>query len=275
MRPSFYVKNNEFVAQNMPYQEFTLTGTVIYEVIRVINGKILFFEDHLIRFSNSLLKAQFDTCLFTGNIILNRIAGLIKTNKLENGNIKFLLNKDLQENITFIAHEIPHHYPSEKEYNEGIKLILFDAERPNPSIKQLHSDLKEKIDLAIKISNAFEALLVHPNGYISEGSKSNFFLVKNNTVFTSPAEDVLPGVTRKKLLELFQQHEIPVIEKRVIPAELNTFEAAFISGTSPKVLPAKTIDQIIFDPHHPLLLEIMDLYNTEIEDYLKNTVKIL
>ncbi len=275
MRPFFYVKDNEFVPQSEPYQEFTFYGTVIYEVIRIIEGKILFLEDHLERFRNSLQKAQLDTFPLSDENIFERVKGLIRTNKLENGNIKFLLNKDLQENITFYAHEIPHYYPGEKEYQEGIKLILFEAERTNPSIKQLHSNLKERVDDAIKKNEAFEALLVHPNGNITEGSKSNFFIIKNSKVYTAPAEDVLPGVTRKKLLELFRKYSITCIETRTTPVDLHTFEAAFISGTSPKVLPVKAIDQFIYSPNHPLLAQIMNLYNTEIADYLKHTVKIL
>lgn len=275
MRPFFYVKNNEFVPQSQTYLEFTFDGTVIYEVIRIIEGKVLFFEDHLERFRNSLQKAQLDTTSFSDEIISERVRGLIRTNKLENGNIKFLINKDLQGNVIFYAYEIPHYYPAETEYQQGIKLILFEAERTNPSIKQLHSNLKERVDAAIKENKAFEALLVHPGGYITEGSKSNFFIIKKNSVYTSPAEDVLPGVTRKKLLELFQKYGISCFETRTTPAELHTFEAAFISGTSPKVLPAKTIDQFTYDPKHALLIQIMHLYNTEIDDYLKKTLKIV
>lgn len=275
MRPFFYVKDNEFVPQSQPYQEFTFNGILIYEVIRIVEGKILFLEDHLERFRNSLQKAQLETDPLTDTVIFERIKRLIQTNKLENGNIKFLLNKDLEGNVTFYAHEIPHYYPGEKEYQEGIKLMLFEAERTNPSIKQLHSNLKERVDAAIKENGAFEALLVHPNGYITEGSKSNFFIIKDNMVYTAPAEDVLPGVTRKKLMNLFQKHGITYVEARILPKDIHTFEAAFVSGTSPKVLPAKTIDQIEFNPKHQLLLQIMHLYNTEIGNYLKKTVKIV
>lgn len=275
MRPFFYVKDNEFVPQSQPYQEFTFNGSVIYEVIRIVEGKILFFEDHLERFRNSLQKAQLDTFPLLDENIFERVKGLIQTNNMVNGNVKFLLNKNLRGNITFYAHEIPHYYPCEKEYHEGIKLILFEAERTNPSIKQLHSNLKERVDTTIKVNEAFEALLVHPSGYITEGSKSNFFIIKDNKVYTAPAEDVLPGVTRKKLLELFQKYGITYVEARILPKDLHTFEAAFISGTSPKVLPVKTIDQFVFNPTHPLLLKLMNLYNTEIADYLKYSAKIL
>jgi branched-chain amino acid aminotransferase len=275
MRPFFYVKDNEFVPQSQPYQKFTFNGPVIYEVIRIIEGKILFFEDHLERFRNSLQKSQLDTFPLSDENIFERVKGLIRTNKLGNGNVKFLLNKNLQGTVSFYAHEIPYYYPSEIEYQQGIKLILFEAERTNPSIKQLHSNLKERVDAEIKENKAFEALLVHPGGYITEGSKSNFFIIKNSRVYTTPAEDVLPGVTRKKLLNLFQRYGITCIEARILPKDLHTFEAAFISGTSPKVLPVKTIDQFIYSPNHPLLLQIMHLYNTEIADYLKKSAKIL
>ncbi len=274
MRPSFYVKNHELVSQSESYPEINLEGTIIYEVIRVINGKVLFFEDHLERFRNSLQMAKLDANQLSENIN-ERIAELIRINKLADGNIKFLVNKDFKENITFYAFEIPHYYPTENEYKEGVKLILFEAERINPSIKQLHSSLKERVDTAIEKSNAFEAILVHPNGYLTEGSKSNFFMIKNSAVYTSPGEDVLLGVTREKLIKILRKNAIPCNEIRIVPTELNTFEAAFLSGTSPKVLPAKAIDKITFDPKHPLLVKIMDLYNTEIESYLKNTVKIL
>jgi branched-chain amino acid aminotransferase len=263
-----YVKNNEFVFQNTPFQESALTGQIIYEVIRVIRHKVLFSEDHLERFRNSLLQAGIENHNLSDTIINQRINGLIEKNDLGNGNIKFLINKDLSNKITFYAFIIPHHYPSVRAYEDGVKIIIFEAERSNPAIKQLHNTLKEKVDEAIRHNNAFEALLLHPNGYITEGSKSNFFLIRGETVYTSPEEDILAGVTRKNLLKLFREKSIKCVESRIMPAQLNSFEAAFISGTSPKVLPIKCIEETLFNPKHMLLSKIISLYNQEIEDYL-------
>jgi branched-chain amino acid aminotransferase len=266
---SFYIKNQNFVSYDGKFQDINLNGQIIYEVIRIIDSKILFSEDHISRFLNSALKAGIVHNL-TGNNIKDRITELIKKNNIINGNIKFLFQKITTHDIIFYAFSIPHHYPSETEYLQGIKTTLYYAERENPQIKLQHTALKLNIDKVLNEKKASEAILVHSNGYITEGSKSNFFLIKNNTVFTSPEIDVLSGVTRKNLINLFKEYKLNYQETRVAVDELKYFETAFISGTSPKVLPVRQIDSLNFNVNLPLLRKIMVLYDKRIENYLKN-----
>jgi branched-chain amino acid aminotransferase len=265
----FYLKNNILVSQYDTLQDFNFQGQIIYEVIRIINGKVLFFEDHLSRFHHSALKSGIAHPVPEKNIREN-ILSLIQKNKITHGNVKFLIQKIKQDNIQFYAFGIPHYYPSEKEYMQGINATLYCAERKNPEIKVLHPDLKIKIDRLVDEKKVFEALLVDSNGNITEGSKTNFFLIKNDTVFTSPESDVLSGVTRKNLMDLFKEHNINHQEVRIPVRELKVFETAFISGTSPKVLPVNQIDDLHFDVNLPLLRKIMKCFDLRIENYLKS-----
>lgn len=266
----FYIKNKKIVSYKGAFQLFNIDSPVIYEVIRVMDGKVLFFEDHVSRFLYSALKADFIHNL-SGSDIKDSIDTLLYKNNIIQGNVKFLLQKVAPNEINFFAFGIPHYYPSAKEYSQGIYTILYRAERENPEIKLQRTELKNNIDEALKEKNAFEAILVHPNGYITEGSKSNFFLIKNETVYTAPEADVLSGVTRKNLIVLFHDNHINCHELRIPAVELKNFEGAFISGTSPKVLPVRQIGELVFNVNLPLLQKIMFLYDKQIENYLKNT----
>jgi len=96
-------------------------------------------------------------------------------------------------------------------------------------------------------SKAFEAILVNEDGTVSEGSRSNIFFVKGNKLVTSPDSAVLLGVTRNKVAEVCESNGIEV-EKRIIKIdELESFDGAFITGTSNDVLPIKSIDKIVYN----------------------------
>ncbi|HCY00083.1 MAG TPA: hypothetical protein DG754_08090 [Bacteroidales bacterium] len=91
------------------------------------------------------------------------------------------------------------------------------------------------------LSQTHEALLVNDEGFITEGSRSNFFAVINNTLVTPPSKDVLEGVTRKMVIALAKQNSIPFQERPIHKRELDSFDGVFITGTSPKVLPITQI----------------------------------
>ena len=86
---------------------------------------------------------------------------------------------------------------------------------------------------------------------------------------TPPKKNVLAGVTRQKVILLCKENNIECIEQEIRVSQLSNFEAAFFSGTSPKVLPVKSIDQINFDPGNELLKRLIKLYDEEIKRYIK------
>ena len=242
-------------------------GKVIYEVIRVIDGKPLFLETHLLRMKNSfrLINLSYE---FDDNKIKLDIKKLVELNEKLNGNIKVTYNVNEKKLRIFF---IKHTYPSEEMYENGVKTILYFGERENPNAKIVNSSFREEVNKKIKESKAFEAILVDRNGYITEGSKSNIFMVKDGVLLTSPVETVLPGVTRGEIIELAISNKIKVEEVKYKYSDINKLDGMFISGTSPKILPINKIDDITLNSNlNEIIRKLIKYYNNSINNYIKS-----
>jgi branched-chain amino acid aminotransferase len=268
IRGEYILVNHELTLSSSFSQIVPTDGSRIYEVLRVIHGVCLFLEDHLERLSQSAKLANINLPV-SAEELRNRLAGLVVINKITEGN--FRLELLTRENKTMLAAWfIRHEYPTEDDYSAGVRLSLFKAERSNPNAKIVHTNLRDQITQFIAEKNIFEALLVNKEKNITEGSRSNFFLIRNNELFTAPTNEILEGITRKTLLRLCSQNHILFHEKSIKTDELPQFEAAFITGTSPKILPVCSIDKLNFNPQHPMLHHLMKLYNTAIDKYIKS-----
>lgn len=242
----------------------------LYEVIRVIDGIPVFLEDHLERLYNSAQLSGVDNLPNQGNME-EKILNLINAENKQIGNIRLsftIIDSSVQPKSELVF--IPHFYPNEDKYRTGVKVGLLSAERPNPQAKIQNIAIRNKANLLMSKDKVFEVLLVDHEGNITEGSRSNVFFVKDSRLFTSQDEKVLKGITRKKILELCSVNDIPVIKKDIPIKELGEFEAAFLTGSSPKVLPLSAIGEVQFNPDIPLTKRIMDLYDSEIKVYLEN-----
>lgn len=239
---------------------------VIYEVLRVIDGKPLFLERHLSRMKNSfeLINEEFS---LKSEDICAKINMLIKSENKNVGNIKITYKVNEKKLDIFF---IDHFYPTEDMYENGVKTILYFGERENPNAKIVNDDFRSKVNKEIKENNAFEAILIDRNGFITEGSKSNIFMVKGNKLLTSETKAVLPGVTRGKIIELADKCGIKVEEIEYSYKDIDKLDGMFISGTSPKVLPINSVGHIKLNPKNEIVLKIMKEYNNEVEKYIKN-----
>lgn len=239
----------------------------IYEVIRIIDRVPLFLEEHYTRLKNSaaLLGNEINMSFES---IKSNIKKMIQLNNVSNYNIKIVVN-NFSQNINYYFYFIKSSYPDEELYRLGIKTFLYDSMRENPNAKIINKSLRGEIDKLLLKKNCYEALLVNKSGEVTEGSRSNLFFIKEGKVFTPPKGDVLMGITRQRIIKLCTENRIDVIEVPLFLNSLNSYEAAFISGTSPKVLPISSIDDISYSASDKTLLKIMDIYNKEIELYMK------
>ncbi|CAG9702452.1 aminotransferase class IV [Clostridium neonatale] len=239
---------------------------VVYEVLRVIDGKPLFLEDHLERMKNSfdLINEEF---LLKNDEIKEKIKNLInKENKLC-GNIKITYSiTEKKLDIFFIKHS----YPTDEMYDNGVKVILYFGERENPNAKIVNDNFRSGVNKEIENNNAYEAILIDRNGFITEGSRSNIFMIKNNVILTSPTKAVLPGVTRKKVLELANQLNLKVEEQEYNYKKINELDGMFISGTSPKILPIYLVNDVKLDEKNSIILKLMKAYDDSINKYLND-----
>ncbi|HEY3390599.1 MAG TPA: aminotransferase class IV [Prolixibacteraceae bacterium] len=240
----------------------------LYEVIRIIEGIPVFLEDHLDRLYHSAHLTgmnQLPDTVSLGKMIQEYIL----TQKKGNGNIKLSFSfsdptKEPECELNFI----PHYYPTKEEFTSGVKVGLLQADRKIPHAKIQNSPLRKRANQAISDNTLFEVLLIDSEGNITEGSRSNVFFIKNETLYSAPVEKILQGITRIKVQQICTLYKIQLIETAIPVNELDQFEAAFLTGTSPGVLPISAIDQIVYKADHSLFIKLQNTYNQLIENYI-------
>lgn len=265
----FFVKNNNVAEASLFDQGIYNRGISFYEVIKVHEKVPLFAEDHIERLIRSASGRNVPG-IPPASLIMDNIKLLIGVNsEYGDGNIRVVLHceGDCVSTPHIYSYFIPHYYPAATEYQEGIHLITVNAERLDVHCKIIDMQFRESIGIRIRQENAMEALLVAGEGYITEGSKSNFFAIKDDLVVTPPEKDVLPGITRKYILELCNREGITCEERKIHYRELDGFSSCFITGTSPGVLAVRSIDNRVYSPGHPLLRILSDSYARVVRDY--------
>jgi branched-chain amino acid aminotransferase len=235
--------------------------------MRYNSSVLIFLRDHLERMRKGFERLQ-ENVHFTQKSAISSLMLLV--NKIGNfeGNIK-LLGKSDEKQVSFACYGIPHHYPSTELYKKGIVLNTIAIERPNPSIKQVHvaNSISKKISARIK-DEIYESLLVDHNNSITEGSRSNFFLIHGNSLFSAPESKILNGITRRYILKIAETLNIPVLRNDIQLNQLHQFEAAFICGTSPKILPVRKINEIHFNPQHQIVNILIERYNIILKEQI-------
>jgi len=96
--------------------------------------------------------------------------------------------------------------------------------------------------LELRNTHYHEVLFLDTNGYISEGAGENFFIVKDNCIFTPQLGSILPGITRDTIIEIASSLHYPIIEKALSLNDAYAADEAFFTGTAAEVTPIHSID---------------------------------
>ncbi len=244
-------------------------GKSLYEVIRIDEGVPVFLEEHLNRLETSA-KIIGHNLFITKEKIIDGIFQLIHINNISEGNLKLVVN------TSFLAYFIPYAYPSKEQYQLGVKTITYNAERISPNAKVVNNEFKEKVSNQINSNNVYEAILVDHEGFITEGSRSNIFMVMGSKVLTSKVEKVLPGITRQFIIKTCEKLNIVVEEKNVHKKDIESLTGLFISGTSPNVLPISVVDEFSFDSSNNFIIKaIMEGFRNELNEDKQKIVKFI
>jgi len=249
------MKNNTFTA---------------YEVLRIIKSKPLFAYDHYLRLYNSVSFYKPDI-QYSYNSFINLCKTCIAKNQIDFGNIKIELIASEQDNeFKTIIKQIPHKYPSSEQYNLGVKTMTYKHVRTNPNNKIWNEQLRIKIDNFIADNNIYEALYINETNILSEGSRSNLFFLNDAKLFSAPSAEILPGITRKYIIDVAKSLGIELIEKEISLDEISKYDSAFISGTSPKILPICLINNVKFNVSNNNLQKLMFEFNQVIDEHIEN-----
>ncbi len=133
-----------------------------------------------------------------------------------------------------------------------LNVMTSSFERPNPKSFKIEAKATGHYVNSIlasqeaKAKGYDEALLKDMKGFVAEAPGANFFVEKNNVLYTPQTGNILPGITRATILEICSQHGIHTVEKNITLAEVHGADSAFFCGTAAEVIGIASLDKILF-----------------------------
>ncbi len=241
-------------------------GFGVYETVRVGNDIAYFLKDHTERLIESARFIGLEHP-FTPEFVEKSILGLAQKTDADSYNLKVLLiGGATKEAATLSILCLNPLFPDKKLYREGASFITRAHERAYPHAKTLNMLGSYLAFRDAKAAGAYDALLVNRNGFITEGTRTNFFCMNGKAIFTPRERDILLGVTRKAVLKVAFDNGFELVERDIKPSDLHLYDGAFITSSSSKIVPARSIDDHVFGMPPAALQELMRLFDAFLAD---------
>ena len=253
-----FILNGNLQPAEMFDNSLVYEGDSVYEVLRTIKGTPIFFSDHMERLTSSV-RLQKKELLVQIPALRKVIFELSRSDKIKESNLKIVFNYN-QGVSNYLVYFINSVYPTDLQYKNGVKGILFSAERKDPESKVINHKLRSSIYHRLITDGSYEAILVNENDFITEGSRSNIFFLKGETLFTAPDNSVLNGITRKHVIEICNEINIKIEYSFIAVKDIEKYDGVFMTGTSPVILPFSHVDDKLFKVKFPLIERIQKLY---------------
>jgi branched-chain amino acid aminotransferase len=234
-------------------------GTGVFEGVRAYNtdnGPAIFrLNDHTNRLFNAASKISVNIPYSPEE--LNEVQKeIFLKNNLDEGYLRpivFLGSEslgiratELSVNVAVAAWEWPS-YMSPEAKEAGISIIKSSHEQYSNPLHSGNKIIGTYINSTMALHEAIskgadEALLMDKNGFISEGSGENIFIIKDDEIFTPKIEHCLNGITRQSVITIAQDFGINVVEKDLTYEDLSSSDEAFFTGTAVEITPITTLD---------------------------------
>ena len=251
--------NGEFVpkseAKVSVYDHGYLYGDGVFEGIRAYNGRVFKLKEHVDRLYDSAKAIAMDIPL-TKEEMSEAILETLRKNNLRDAYIRPIVSRGVGDlgldprkcekpSIVIIAQGWGAMYGD--LYEVGLTGVSVTVRRNapdalSPNIKSLNylNNILAKIEANEKGGD--EAIFLDNNGFISEGSGDNIFVVKNNKVFTPYTINNLKGITRATAIELLAEMGYNTIETNLGLFDLYTADEIFVTGTAAESAPLVKLD---------------------------------
>ena len=272
----FYI-DGKFVDENeavLPVSDLAiLRGYAVFDFLRTYNGHPFHLEDHLNRLRNSAALIGL-VCPWSLEELSDIVGKTLVQNDYPESNIRLLITGgDSEDSISpgqkprllvMVRPVMPH---PDIWYQEGIKII---TSRLNRYIHGAKSTDYIRAIVTLKDAQAvgaIESLYVNKNDQVLEGTTSNLFVVRDNTVIT-PSDDILPGITRDVLIEILKP-DFPVELRPVTRQELLDTEEAFMTSSTKEVVPVVQVDEHNIADRLPgrVTMKVMELFRNYTDHY--------
>lgn len=226
-------------------------GDGVYEVIKVYDGELFTAKEHMNRLFQSATKIKM-TIPYTELQLVDMAKELVVKNSISTGHIYMQVTRGTSKRV--------HQFP---DAAVGPVVTAYALSSPRPlagmangvavksveDIRWLRCDIKSLnlLGNVMAKQEAFEAncaeALLHRDGIVTEGSSTNLFAVKNGTIYTHPATNlILNGITRQVVLGLCTNLGITVVEKSFTLDQAYEMDELFMTSTTTEVTPITSID---------------------------------
>lgn len=246
------------------YDEHTMFGSAVFEMMRTFDRQTFKLSDHLDRLYASARYLEIDIP-YSKYELLTAHENLLLENRHEfddTDEIRSLINisrgslpiyeriipRGTQVMITCFPLKwvIPNAY---KVYTEGVEAIIpsqraIPAQLLEPKVKNRSRIHYKMADLEVKRQNPNAwALLIDPDGYLCEGAGSNVFIVKHRELYTPEPRNILRGISRKYVMELARRLKIEVFERNLELYDILEADEAFFTCTPWSIVPIISINR--------------------------------
>ena len=253
----------------------------VYEVIAFKKKTLLNYDKHLVRLKKSLLSLRIKSPFSNFQSLQIILMHLININLIKEGFIYLQITRGSAPRNHLIPKMINPNvflsiYPKKDLgmlRKKGVTVITSDDLRWKRCDIKSTSLLPNVLgkELAHKAGN-YELWQVYGNKVISEGTTSNAFIVKDNTIYTHPKNNyILGGVTRDTVVEIAKEQQVRIIEKAFKLKDVYLSDEAFLTSTTVGILPVVKINDknILNGKIGEMTKKITNLYKVFINNQLK------
>ena len=225
----------------------------VYEVFSVKHGKLIDYSGHINRLSRSLNEIKIKYPINRRSIIFH-MRNIIRKNLIVDGLIylqitrgvakrDFKFPKNLDSTITIIGNNISSD-EYDKAFERGINVVTTrDLRWKRVDIKSLNLLAPVLAKQFANENNAQEAWLIDDNGFITEGSSSNAWVLIGKTVYTRPvSSSILNGITRKTLIKGLKKHGYIFKEQKFSVNDIKKSKEAYITSATQYVMPVVRVN---------------------------------
>jgi branched-chain amino acid aminotransferase len=242
-----------------------LYGDGVFEGIRFYNDRVFRLDEHIDRLWDSARAIAMDVPMSKSELIAATLE-TIRQNELHDGYIRLIVTRGVgslglspdtcrRPSIIIIAATIAL-YP-EDLYHKGLTMVTCSTRQTSPAalsprVKSLNYLSNILAKLEAQNAGAGEGLMLNEQGYVTECTGDNIFIVKKGEISTPPLNSgILAGVTRAVVFELAEKLHIRTVERDLIRHDIYTADECFLTGTAAEVIPAVQLDRRLIGNGQP------------------------
>ncbi|MBL4890674.1 MAG: branched-chain amino acid aminotransferase [Rhizobiaceae bacterium] len=182
--------------------------------------------------------------------------------------------QDNRINLAIACWDWPSYFAPEEKL-KGIRLDIAEWRRPDPATIPCFSKAAGLYMICTLSKHAAEekgyadALMYDWRGHVAEATGANVFFIKDGVIHTPTPDCFLDGITRRTVMELAKLRQMELVERTIMPEELDGFEECFLTGTAAEVTPVSEIGPHRFVPGN-ITKTLMDDYDAAIRAHVQN-----